>query len=317
MDIKRDEFFKDVLQKYGWNSSSLRIQTISKGLENQNYLVQAKNKKFVLRVYSISHSTTGVREKSDIEFELRYMEHLRDQGVPVALSYVNLDGSKITEVSYNGQPRFAALFEFVEGEEAGAYDHEKAVSLAETLLLLRKSSQTFAYNKVRKWPGNIVEVSLSFYAENQSRLTESMQILDALYEKCQAEYQQIQRSALPKGIVHGDIKLENVLFEGNQVKAVLDFDDYRESYLLEELTRTLMHDLHSPTKNVIRKGYFQEFYKVFEHAEDVSQFELKALEIFLQSRFIFDVTVYSLNGLQQLVQTLFADPNIGQVILKE
>ena len=121
---------------------------------------------------------------------------------------------------------------------------------------------------------------------------------------------------MARGVVHGDIKLENVLFQGDTVNAVLDFDDYRESYLLEELTRTLMHDLDSPERNAIRSGQFETFRVVITQDGDVPDWEMEQLRFFLKARFLYDVSVYTLNGHAGLVNELFNDPHLSKVILE-
>ncbi len=201
------------------------------------------------------------------------------------------------------------------GEEPASYNQEIARSIAETLLAIRKASSSFQYKQVRAWPGNIIEASLNYYAENRRLIYIYKDVLDSLYDNALAGYEKIKKETLPTGIIHGDIKLENVLVDSNQVKAVLDFDDYRESYLLEELTRTLLHDLESTTRNAIRSGHFHDFRKLFEKDPSVSTVEMAVLKTFMQARFIYDVTVYLRNKSQRLVEEIFADKNIKEVIL--
>jgi Ser/Thr protein kinase RdoA (MazF antagonist) len=297
------------------NTGNIVIKPIPKGVENQNYYVWLDGREYVLRVYSVKHATTGLRRKQDIDFEIQFIEHLRKHKVLTPGVIRTLDGSKIVSAAINAEIRYAALFEYVAGEEPGSYNAEIARSIAETLLTIRKASSDFKYGEVRGWPGNIIEVSLNYYAKNRHLIDFYKDALDALYENAWAGYEKIKKEPLPTGIIHGDIKLENILVDSNQVKAVLDFDDCRESYLLEELTRTLLHDLESPTRNAIRSGYFHEFREIFAEDSSISGEEMVSLKTFMQARFIYDVTVYLSSGDKGLVEELFTDKNIGEVIL--
>jgi Ser/Thr protein kinase RdoA (MazF antagonist) len=304
------------IQKRYLDHPNIVITPITKGEENQNFHIAAGRNAYVLRVYSSQHATTGLRKNADIEFELDFIDLLRSQGVPTPRVIRTLDDLRIDAIRIDHQTRYTVLFEFVAGEEAVSYNPQKARSVAETLLNIRKSRLGRPFGAIRKWPGNIVELSLKFYQDNRCALEAHQGVLDGLYHNAAAEYAHIQGWALPTGIIHGDIKLDNLLFDGNRVKAVLDFDDYRESYLLEELTRTVLHDLDSQTRNVIRSGTFPEFQGVFAADSSISKTEMNALSFFMQARFIYDITVYAIHGFNPLIEEIFADKNIIEVLLR-
>jgi Ser/Thr protein kinase RdoA (MazF antagonist) len=187
--------------------------------------------------------------------------------------------------------------------------------MAEMLLKLHKASRSYRYDTLRCWPGDIVEAGLVYYQENRNLADLHRVELDSLYTQTTERYRQIKSQPILIGIIHGDIKLENVLFEDNVVKAVLDFDDYRESYLIEDLTRTVMHDLDSVDRNAIRSGQIEQFREVFARERSIPGAGVGYLATFLKARFLYDVTVYRRNGLSGLVEDLFADPHVAQVIL--
>lgn len=317
MNAPNHSDIEGLIQKEYSNHAKIVIEPISKGEENQNYTVAMDGNEYVLRLYSVKHSTTGLRRKQDLDFELDFIDHLRSQNVPTPHVIRARDDARVVTTTINDQIRYAVLFEYMKGEEAVSYNEENARSLAETLLQIRKASISYPYKAVREWPGNMIEMSLDFYEENRQRVDRYRDVLDAMYENAAEGYRQIQCASLPKGMIHGDIKLENILFDSNQVTAVLDFDDYRESYLLEELARTLLHDLDSATRNAIRSGYFNEFQEVFEKDRSISATEMTHLGTFMKARFIYDVTGYLLKGYDRLVEEVFADKNIAEVILTD
>lgn len=305
-----------LLRGKGPAGSPVQIQPLVGGEENQNYHVSAGGQEYVLRVYSPRHSTTGPRRAQDIALELAFIAHLLDQGVPTPRVVPWRDGSRIAEHAFHGQICYAVLFEYVRGGQAAAYTPDIAGTVAATLLSIRKAGLGYPAHGVRPWPGDMVTLGLRLYEDHRSAVTRHQAETEALYRRARPGCRQIQAAGLPRGIIHGDVKLGNLLLEGHQVRAVVDFDDYRETYLLEELARTLMHDLDSPTRNAIRAGCFPIFHSAFAADPTVSAAELAHLEIFLQARFLYDVTTYFLNGCLGLVDDLFTDPGIAQVILR-
>lgn len=306
---------QDFLTKFFFNSHACLVTPLLKGEENQNFRIEIEEKYFVLRIYSLAHSTTGVRNKKEIMFELDFMDHVRRNGVPTAMPIKNSNGESISEILLNGETHFAVVMNFIQGEETPAYSSESARLMAEQLVKMHKASLSYGYSVVRHWPGDILKSGLTFYNENRKHIRLFRNELNSLWNQVSERYKLVQTLNLPIGIVHGDIKLENVLFEKKEVSAVLDFDDYRESYLLEEVTRTLMHDLDNVDRNVIRSGLLGVFFEVFRKDNNISEIQLSQLDTFLKARFLYDITAYSKNGLTWLVEDLFADSHIQQVIL--
>lgn len=306
---------KKLIQTRYLEAQDPEVFPILHGEENQNFLVTAGEQKYVLRLYSTHHSTAGRREKRDIETELDFIDHMRVHQVPTPRVIAARDGGRVITSSFAGQIRFAVLFEFIQGQEASTYTAESARSVAETLLLMHNASQLYPVREVRPWPGDIITLSLNLYQANHHQVSQRKEELNDLYYAVQDRFGRIKELALPIGLVHGDVKLGNLLFESNRVKAVLDFDDYRCSYLLEEFTRTLMHDLDSPTRNAVRSGHLSDFLGVFAGDPSISGIELGCLGTFLKTRLLYDLTQYSIQGYHTLVDEVLADRNIVEEIL--
>jgi serine/threonine protein kinase len=117
------------------------------------------------------------------------------------------------------------------------------------------------------------------------------------------------------GLIHGDIKLENILCnKSGNIIALLDFDDYRYSYLLEETTMALMHNLDSKDENLIRSGNMTNFLITIKNKELLVEIN-KGLSFFLKTRFLYDVIKYIRKGNITLVEELFGDPFITDLVI--
>lgn len=303
-----------LLRKHYFDIPAITVEPAEKGEENQNFFVTVGGSRYVLRLYSPVHSTTGPRSRWEIESELDFVDFVREQNVPTPRVMPSVKGEKVVKAQVDGMARYAVLFEFIGGNEAAAYNPENARSTAGLLQNMRRASLAYRHDRARKWPGNIVEVSLNFYQENCARTGKYQKALDEIFQSACEGYQMLQSEPLPRGIIHGDIKLSNLLFDQNQVKAVLDFDDYRETYLLEEITRTLLHDLDNPARNAIRSGYYSVFHEMLASDPTVSAAEMAQLKTFLRARLVYDQTTYIINENQRLVDEIFADKNIAEVI---
>lgn len=119
---------------------------------------------------------------------------------------------------------------------------------------------------------------------------------------------------LSMGLVHGDVKLENILFESERLSAILDFDDFRFSFLLEDLVMTLMHNLHSQSKNMLRAGFYDVFISQFE--ESFIAGELDKLTYLLKARLVYDCCKYTIAGKKDIVTDILTDSQVEKYILK-
>jgi len=302
------------VREHYFNTGPVGVQPIAKGEENQNYLISTDSERYVLRLYSLKHSTTGPRRRQDIDFELDFIDFADRRDVPTPRVIPTLCGEKIAQAHVDGQKRFAALFAFAGGEEAAAYNGRNARSTARLLGKMRGASLTYRYRAVRAWPGDIIQLSLDFYQQHRQRVAKYHGVLDNLYQQAAIGYAAVQNERLPRGIIHGDIKLGNLFFEGDEVTAVLDFDDYRESYLLEEVTRTLLHDLDSPARNAVRSGCYNVFHEALENDPTITAAELAHLKTFMRALLVYDITTYLIHDHHRLADEVLEDEHIAEVI---
>ena len=106
-----------------------------------------------------------------------------------------------------------------------------------------------------------------------------------------------------------------MLFDQNyQLLAVLDFDDYRYSYLIEEAVMALMHNIHSEDQNIIRSGNFNSFYQNITNQELKLEFDF-GLQLLLKARLLYDLSKLLTSNKQELAKELLNDPQITTHIL--
>ncbi len=285
-----------------------KIEAIALGEENNNYKVSHSQSQFILRVYSQEHSTTGKRHQTQIEQEHRFISHLADHGVPTPRPFKSQSGPTV----FSGPDgRFFALFDFIYGSHPPIYTPEIATQTGHLLRATRNASQQFNEAPTRTWEGDTAEDYLAAYHSVSAKFSaDQLSILAPLAETVKNSLGKIK--LLDQGFIHGDIKLGNLLFAADEkLTALIDFDDFREAFYLEELARTLMHDLHSPKQNAIRAGAMPHMLNGYA----INQHESACLKPLLQARFLYDVGSYIFNDLSQLVDELLQDRQITTNIL--
>ncbi len=205
------EQIADVLRRYGLPAPE-RTLPEPKGSVNTNYHLWSAGRRWFLRLNE--GKTPG-----DVAFEAEVLRFLAEHGFPGAPLVLAADGAAFVEVE--GKP--AMLFAYAEGEELERADvtPERCRRIGEQLGRLHALAPMFhgqrenpyGWRRVAEWVAELepdgggdplVAPSLSLLRQE---LEASLALPDA-----------------PRGLVHGDLFLDNVLWLGDEVSALLDWE---------------------------------------------------------------------------------------------
>lgn len=182
---------------------------------------------FFLRVYEQVQS-------DDARAELALVEHLRGRGVPTPAVVPLASGEALSTLA--GKP--AALFVFAKGRDLCqrqvTTSHARAVGCA--LAQLHVATQDY--------PG-CTEDRFSF-AQIVRRVDELASAEDAQVRTVlpilreEIDWLSGQSETQPVGVIHGDLFRDNVLFEGEEITALLDFESAAKGALAYDLAVCLL-----------------------------------------------------------------------------
>jgi Ser/Thr protein kinase RdoA (MazF antagonist) len=184
--------------------------------------------------------------KSNIEGQHRLMLFLHDHGFPVAPPLFTKN--KDTQVSLLGIP--CSLYPFINGQPLDPENPRQMKASAEALA--RFHELTAEYSEVppisqAPFPDLFDQKLKDFrkYAETFDNspsvlgIAESMLIFNSSLEEIEAEIRKLPYSFLPKCVIHGDYKPGNILFQGDDVAAVIDFGRSRREARLFDVAKTI------------------------------------------------------------------------------
>lgn len=257
------------------------IYKLSGGVENNNYLITTNAKKYVLREYNKQHSIKGMRRSQDIDNELRFVMACQSV-IPVAEPVLNNSGVYYT-VTNSGT--YYALFSHKIGMVPSKLNRRIVAIYAKMVSKMYDISLNFSVSPTIM-QHDIVHRALMHETFNRQQNAEINSCITRLKEQVNANMNQILR--LPGGIIHGDIKLANTLFYKDELTALLDFDDCRYSFLLEETVMTIMHSLTVPSQNILRSGYLPYFLQCINNIKlkkDIKEILVPCI----QARLLYDI----------------------------
>lgn len=204
----------------------LRIWPVSHGIENQNYFVQTqgldRTRNFVLTIL-LGESYAG-------DAYVPMMRHLDEQGLPVAGPLENRQGERISTDQDGAcmlQPRLI-------GQHTVNPTLRQIESLARFVarMHLASASSDFTlpdYPRNQAWlvaQGASLSAALP-YADRQL-MADSLRQTASLLGRDDVR-------ALPRGLIHGDLFRDNVLFNEHGLTGVLDFHHAATGYFIYDL----------------------------------------------------------------------------------
>jgi Ser/Thr protein kinase RdoA (MazF antagonist) len=206
---------------------------------NDNFLVEdASGERYVLRRYRRNPH----RER--IEFQLRFQQHLLRHGFPTSAVIATRDGAPMLALAQD----FYALSTYVEGAE---YDHRSEAQVREAarcLAQFQRAAEGFESREVRT--DTIPDVR-RWWLDGK----EELERLDAMFAGLgvEAELDHLHRwhsrvlrawpcatlNALRTAWVHGDYHGRNMVFAGDRLAGLFDFDVVHSGFRIEDAAMAL------------------------------------------------------------------------------
>ncbi len=199
-----------VLERYGLPPPA-QVRPEPRGAVNTGYHVWSDGHRFFLRV-------NEAKSEAEARFEAEVQQYLHAARFPVPELRTTPEGRAWVEVA--GKP--AMLFAYAPGEElaAGAVGPEHCRRLGEQLGRLHELSAGFPGSRPNPYDP-------SWVADRLRRLRGAPPDADAAAALPLLEEELVRAEALPgvpRGLVHGDLFVDNVLWIGDRVSAVLDWE---------------------------------------------------------------------------------------------
>lgn len=264
------------------------------GAENTTALLEGNFGRTVLRVWGDQHSRMGKRLVGDIQDEIDFMEVCHEHQLPVPTVYKSLAGHAFEELP-NG--RKFAIMEYVEGKEPANFTPTMITELAHAVAAMNTLGETYTYPKPRSFTGTIVDLARErIEAYRKKGGTDAF--VAYLADRLEQGVSDCNLAEVPRGPIHGDIMYQNIKYVGDHLSGIFDFDDCRESYFIEDITKALFFALEDPAHCVLGNdsANAQLFMKAYESVRPLSAAEKTALPVLSTARMVYELFKYHLHG---------------------
>ena len=245
----------------------INFKGIKQGIENTNYLLRSKNKKFILTIFE-----KRVFQK-EIPFFMKLMDQLNNLKINCPKPQKNKNGSYLIRIK--NKP--ACIVSFLKGKDKkslnlkNCYDVGKMVAeihlSTKKINLFRKNSMGIKYL-------NPLLNSIKFKSKKFTNLEKFLKM----------SFKDIKKKwpkNLPSGVIHGDLFIDNIFFKNNRLSGIIDFYFAANDYFMYEIAiciNALCFD-KKKSKFLMNKRKVKNLMKGYERTRKISFKEKKSLNI--------------------------------------
>jgi homoserine kinase type II len=244
---------------------------ITTGIENSNYFVTLNHHDYETEfVLTIAESL----DFNEVSFFGRLLDQLNKKGLPVPSPLRTLDGMSSTILL--GKPTW--LFPKLSGTHPTVASANHCGIIGKLLADIHDASTTANYHRDNpyhdEWSwetlkGKKDELDHADYSMLEETLT--------LYAKTLSH-----PLDLPRGIIHGDLFMDNTMFEGDKLTGVIDFYHACEDYLIQDVSIALLVWC-TDADGVVNQNLSQSLLTGYESVRSFTKDERNMLPVFCRS----------------------------------
>ena len=195
---------------------------IKKGIENTNYLLKTKNKKFILTLFEKRV------QKKDLPFFMNLMDKLNKHKINCPKPQRNKKGSFIIKI----KNKTASIVSFVEGKDKFKLNPKNCYEIGRNIAKFHRASK-----KIKLYRKN--SLSLKEWTKILSKIGNKSKIispnLNNLMRSSLLDLKNKWPKDLPSGIIHADLFIDNIFFKKNKFNGHIDFYLACNDFLMYEI----------------------------------------------------------------------------------
>lgn len=199
----------------------ISFKGIKQGIENTNYLLKSKKEKFILTIFEKRVS------KKEIPFFMKLMDQLSISKINCPKPLKNKDGKYLIKL----KNKTACIVSFVSGKDKKTLSHKNCYDVGKMVALMHistKKIKVFRKNSMNIKNLNPLLKSIKFKSKKFNNLEK---FLKFNFKDIKVKWPK----KLPKGIIHGDLFIDNIFFKNNKISGIIDFYFAANDYFMYEI----------------------------------------------------------------------------------
>lgn len=241
----------------------LKLEEVHSGFGNSNFKLTTTDGEFLLKV-------CDEKDSAELKMQISLLEHLHDHAYPTVYPILTKDQKPLTHETFGS----VMLYPFLQGEQPQSSSNTLA-QLGEALAKLHRIPPI---SGLPRFAMGISQIA-PFFKEVQGTQFATHPFVESLKSQLESMKPQLD-VPLPMGLLHGDLFLDNTLFNGDQMVAILDFEEGCCDTLLIDVGMTIVGCCYRPQHGLNIKAAHR-FLDTYNAVRPLAESEWEHLDCFV------------------------------------
>jgi homoserine kinase type II len=240
---------------------------IKQGIENTNYLLKSRNKKFILTIFEKRVS------QKEIPFFMKLMDHLNNLKINCPKPLKNKSGNYLIRI----KNKTACIVSFLDGKDKKKLSLKNCFDIGKTVAQIHLSSRKIKLYRKNSMGIKSLNPLFNSVKFKSKKFTNIEKFLKNNFEDIKKKWP----IGLPNGIIHGDLFIDNIFFKSNKLSGIIDFYFAANDYFMYEIAicvNALCFD-KKKSKFIINKNKVKNLIRGYESVKKISIKEKNSLNI--------------------------------------
>jgi homoserine kinase type II len=200
----------------------IKFQGIKQGIENTNYLLKNKDNKFILTIFEKRV------QKRDLPFFMKLMDDLNQKKINCPRPLKDKNGKYLITI----KNKSACIVTFLNGKDKKTLNNKNCYDAGRNIAKFhRVSNKIKLYRKNSMSINNLDPLLKSIKLNSQTIVPNLKSVLKTNLNEIKKEWPK----NIPKGIIHGDLFIDNIFFNRNKFAGFIDFYFSSNDFLMYEI----------------------------------------------------------------------------------
>lgn len=243
--------------------TALKLEEIPGGFGNSNFKLTTTQGEFLLKI-------CDEKDSAELNMQIALLQHLHQYAYSTVYPIATKNQEQLTHETFGS----VMIYPFLQGEQPPSSTNTLA-QLGEALAKLH------CIPPIDGLPRFAMGISqmIPFFEEVQDTQFATHPFVELLKSELESMEPHLNAS-LPMGLLHGDLFLDNTLFDGDQLVAILDFEEGCYDTLLIDVGMTLIGCCYTP-QHQLNLEAAQRFLDAYNALRPLTESEWKHLDNFV------------------------------------
>ena len=245
----------------------ISFKGIKQGIENTNYLLKSKKNKFILTIFEKRVS------KKEIPFFMSLMDQLNTYKINCPKPIKSKSGNYLINI----KNKSACIVSFLNGRDKKSLNPKNCYEIGKMIAQMHLSTKKIKLYRKNSMSIKNLNPLLNSIKFKSKKFTNLEKFLKNNFKDIKKKWPK----KLPKGIIHGDLFIDNIFFKNNKLSGIIDFYFAANDYFMYEIAiciNALCFDKIN-SKFKINKQKIRNLIKGYENIKKISAKEKQSLNI--------------------------------------